>query len=115
VPGYICLTPASGAGLWGPLMVDEKGSPVWFKKVPDPATVAIDFKVQQYRNKPVLTWWEGTIGGTGGQGVGQGEFVIADQSYREITRVRAVGSTNAEPIRPQNGTSHAVYATPQSR
>ena len=95
-PGYICLTPASGAGLWGPLLIDEKGSPVWFRKVPDPATVAIDFKVQQYRNKPVLTWWEGTIGGTGGQGVGQGEFVIADQSYREITRVRAAGSEQAD-------------------
>jgi hypothetical protein len=95
-PGHIFLTPASGAGLWGPLIVDEKGSPVWFKKVPDPATVAIDFKVQQYRNSPVLTWWEGTIGGTGGQGVGQGEFVIADQNYREITRVRAAGTEQAD-------------------
>jgi hypothetical protein len=95
-PGYIFLTPASGAGLWGPLIVDDKGSPVWFRKVPDPATVAIDFKVQQYQNKPVLTWWEGTIGGTGGQGVGQGEFVIADTSYREITRVRAAGSEQAD-------------------
>ncbi len=95
-PGVIFLTPASGTGLWGPLMVNEKGSPVWFRKVPDPATVAIDFKVQQYRNKPVLTWWEGTIGGTGGQGVGQGEFVVADTSYREITRVRAAGSEQAD-------------------
>jgi hypothetical protein len=94
--GLIFLTPASGAGLWGPLMVDDKGSPVWFRKVPDPATVAIDFKAQQYQNKPVLTWWEGTIGGTGGQGVGQGEFVIADTSYREITRVRAAGSEQAD-------------------
>jgi Arylsulfotransferase (ASST) len=95
-PGHIYLTPASGTGLWGPLMVDEKGSPIWFKKVPDPATVAIDFKTQQYQNKQVLTWWEGTIGGTGGQGVGQGEFVIADQNYREITRVRAAGSEQAD-------------------
>jgi hypothetical protein len=94
--GYIFLTPASGRGLWGPLIVDEKGSPVWFRKVPDPATVAIDFKVQQYRGRPVLTWWEGTIGGTGGQGVGQGEFVIVDQSYREITRVRAAGTEQAD-------------------
>jgi len=113
VPGYICLTPASGTGLWGPLMVDEKGSPVWFKKVPDPATVAIDFKVQQYRNKPVLTWWEGTIGGTGGQGVGQGEFVIADQSYREITRVRAAGNDQADQhdfvITPRNTALFWVY------
>ncbi|AGZ46736.1 arylsulfotransferase family protein [Actinoplanes friuliensis] len=95
-PGYIYLTPASGTGLWGPLIVDDKGSPVWFRKVPDPATVAIDFKVQQYQNKPVLTWWEGTIGGTGGQGVGQGEFVITDANYREITRVRAAGSEQAD-------------------
>jgi hypothetical protein len=95
-PGYIFLTPASGTGLWGPLIVDDKGSPIWFKKVPDPATVAIDFKVQQYRGKQVLTWWEGTIGGTGGQGVGQGEFVIADQNYREITRVRAAGTEQAD-------------------
>ncbi|HEU4348132.1 MAG TPA: arylsulfotransferase family protein [Actinoplanes sp.] len=95
-PGYVFLTPASGTGLWGPLMVDEKGSPVWFRKVADPATVAIDFKVQQYRNQPVLTWWEGTIGGTGGQGVGQGEFVIADKNYREITRVRAAGTEQAD-------------------
>jgi hypothetical protein len=94
--GDIFLTPASGKGLWGPLMVDEKGSPVWFRKVSDPANVAIDFKTQQYQNKPVLTWWEGTIGGTGGQGVGQGEFVIADSAYREITRIRAAGSEQAD-------------------
>jgi hypothetical protein len=112
-PGYIFLTPASGAGLWGPLIVDDKGSPVWFRKVPDPATVAIDFKVQQYRNKPVLTWWEGTIGGTGGQGVGQGEFVIADRNYREITRVRAAGSEQADQhdfvITPRNTALFWVY------
>ncbi|WP_307834775.1 arylsulfotransferase family protein [Paractinoplanes lichenicola] len=105
VAGSIFLTPASGTGLWGPLVVDEKGSPVWFKKVPDPATVAIDLKAQQYRGKPVLTWWEGTIGGTGGQGVGQGEFVIADQSYREITRVRAAGTEQAD--------QHDLVLTPQ--
>ncbi|MGX6604631.1 arylsulfotransferase family protein [Micromonosporaceae bacterium Da 78-11] len=96
VPGYLFLTPASGTGLWGPLLVDEQGSPVWFRKVPDPATVAIDFKAQQYRGKPVLTWWEGAIGGTGGQGVGQGEFVLTDGSYREITRVRAAGTEQAD-------------------
>ena len=112
-PGYVFLTPASGTGLWGPLVVDEKGAPVWFRKVPDPATVAIDFKVQQYRNQPVLTWWEGTIGGTGGQGVGQGEFVIADRAYREITRVRAAGTEQADQhdfvITPQGTALFWVY------
>ncbi len=93
-PGLIFLTPFAGAT--GPLIVDQKGTPVWFRTVPPPATVAIDFKAQQYRGKPVLTWWEGTIGGTGGQGVGQGEFVIADTAYREITRVRAFGTEQAD-------------------
>ncbi|GLY04961.1 hypothetical protein Acsp01_53400 [Actinoplanes sp. NBRC 101535] len=96
VPGSIFLTPFAATALRGPLIVDETGSPVWFRKVPDPATVAIDFKAQTYQGRPVLTWWEGTIGGTGGQGVGQGEFVIADQSYREITRVRASGTEQAD-------------------
>ncbi|WP_229715842.1 arylsulfotransferase family protein [Mangrovihabitans endophyticus] len=95
-PGGILLTPFAGGWLSGPLMVDEQGSPIWFKKVPDPATVAIDFKAQRYRNKQVLCWWEGTIGGTGGQGVGQGEFVIADNHYHEITRIRAAGSEQAD-------------------
>ncbi len=111
--GSIFLTPASGTGLWGPLIVDQQGSPVWFRKVPDPATVEIDFKVQQYRNQPVLTWWEGTIGGTGGQGVGQGEFVLADRSYREITRVRAAGTEQADQhdfvITPRNTGLFWVY------
>ncbi|MFF0377383.1 arylsulfotransferase family protein [Actinoplanes missouriensis] len=93
---FVFLTPFAGSALRGPLIVDEQGSPVWFRKVPDPATVAIDFKPQTYRGKPVLTWWEGTIGGTGGQGVGQGEFVVADQAYREITRIRATGTEQAD-------------------
>ncbi|MCM4083006.1 arylsulfotransferase family protein [Paractinoplanes hotanensis] len=113
VAGSIFLTPASGAGLWGPLIVDEQGSPVWFRKVPDPATVAIDLKAQTYRDQPVLTWWEGTIGGTGGQGVGQGEFVIADRSYREITRIRAAGTEQADQhdlvITPRNTALFWVY------
>ncbi|MEU4691949.1 arylsulfotransferase family protein [Actinoplanes sp. NPDC023714] len=94
--GLIFLTPFAATALRGPLIVDERGSPVWFRKVPDPATVAIDFKPQTYRGRPVLTWWEGTIGGTGGQGVGQGEFVVADQAYREITRIRAAGTEQAD-------------------
>ncbi|XVV12685.1 arylsulfotransferase family protein [Actinoplanes sp. CA-131856] len=104
-PGHLLFSPASGTSLWGPLMVDETGSPVWFRQTPPPATVSIDFKVQRYRKQPVLTWWEGTIGGTGGQGVGQGEFVIADRSYREITRVRAAGTEQAD--------QHDLIITPQ--
>jgi hypothetical protein len=45
---------------------------------------AMDFKVQRYRGEPVLTWWEGVH-----NGYGEGEYLILDSSYRELTRVRA--------------------------
>ncbi|MDR7323431.1 MULTISPECIES: arylsulfotransferase family protein [Catenuloplanes] len=94
--GLVFLTPAQGRGQFGTLIVDTNGVPVWFRPVPAPATVAIDLKVQKYQDKPVLTWWEGLIGGTGGLGIGQGEFVIYDNRYREVTRIRADGVTQAD-------------------
>jgi hypothetical protein len=88
-PGLIFLTPAAGAGLRGPLIVDNTGAPVWFRQVKPPADVAINLRVQRLHGKPVLTWWEGTIDST--VGTGAGEFVIADSAYREITRLTAPG------------------------
>jgi hypothetical protein len=86
--GLIFLTPAAGAGGRGPLIVDNSGAPVWFRQVAGPAAVAIDARVQRLNGEPVLTWWEGTIDKLG---VGSGEFVIADTSYREVKRLRAPG------------------------
>ena len=66
----------------GPLIIDSKGQPLWF--LPRSDVTAIDLRVQRYRGAPVLTWWEGTVfGGYGGQ------FVIADTSYRVITKLQA--------------------------
>ena len=80
-PGYVFLALKEGAGEHGPMIVDDLGQLVWFSK----HTRARDFKVQRYRDKPVLTWWEGEV--VFGHGVG--EYVIFDDSYREIARVRA--------------------------
>jgi hypothetical protein len=44
----------------------------------------MDFKLQSYRGRPVLTWWEGVH-----TGYGQGEYVIIDATYREVSRVLA--------------------------
>ncbi|MFV2083708.1 arylsulfotransferase family protein [Micromonospora sp. LOL_021] len=85
--GLIFLTPAAGAGGRGPLIVDGDGEPVWFRQVAGPAQVAVDLRVQRLAGEPVLTWWEGAIT----NGIGGGEFVIADTAYREITRIRADG------------------------
>jgi len=45
---------------------------------------AFYFEVQSYNGETVLTWWEGHH-----TGFGQGEYVLMDHSYREITRIRA--------------------------
>src|SRR5688572_25926722 len=54
-PGFIFIAPKLGPGQHGPLIIDDLGRPVWFREV----KYALDFKVQHYHDKPVLTWWEG--------------------------------------------------------
>jgi hypothetical protein len=81
-PFHAANTPA--VSQYGPLIVDTKGNPIWFKPLPE-GTSATAFRVQQYQGKPVLTWWEGQIGA----GYGQGEYVIADGHYRELRRLQA--------------------------
>ncbi|MGH9089012.1 MAG: arylsulfotransferase family protein, partial [Acidimicrobiales bacterium] len=85
-PGYVFLTSGAGPGQRGPMIVDNEGRLVWFHRVLPAGHAATNLKVQQYRGRPVLTWWEGEI--VIPQGYGKGEYVIADTSYREITRVR---------------------------
>jgi hypothetical protein len=82
-PGYVFTAPFIGPGQHGPLIVDDSGEPVWF--APRSKATAMNFRVQRYRGKPVLTWWEGKV--TSGYGGGTG--LILDSSYREVARVRA--------------------------
>jgi hypothetical protein len=86
-PGYVFLAPKGGKlRQQGPMIVDDENRLVWFHPMPE-GRVANDFRVQRYRGEPVLTWWEGRTNARGS--FGQGSFVIADRSYREIARVRA--------------------------
>jgi hypothetical protein len=80
-PGYIFAASKEGTGDHGPMIIDNRGQLVWYGKYGS----ARDFKVQNYRGRPVLTWWEGMVI----HGHGFGEYVILDSSYREIARVRA--------------------------
>ena len=66
----------------GPLVVDDTGEPIWF--LPLGSSTAMDFRVQTFRGRPVLTWYEGTVLGPYG-----GEFVIYDPTYHRIARVTA--------------------------
>jgi Arylsulfotransferase (ASST) len=85
-PGHVLIAPfqisAQTGGGYGSLIVDSRGEPIWFK--PEPKLTAMGLRVQHYKGAPVLTWYEGDVLGAYG-----GEFVIVDQSYRELQRVRA--------------------------
>jgi hypothetical protein len=98
-PGPVSL--ATGSTQYGPLIVDRAGTPVWFRPLPS-GLQATNFTVSQYRGEPVLVWWEGKILSSG---YGQGEAVLVDRGYREITRVQAAGGRAMD--------LHALTLTPQ--
>jgi hypothetical protein len=81
-PGYLFLAPKKNVAQSGPLILDDDGEVVWFHPV---RPGAADFRVQHYRGKPVLTWWQGRST----KGVGSGRYEIYDSSYRRIAEVRA--------------------------
>jgi hypothetical protein len=89
-PGLVFLTPANGANTDGPTILDDTGELVWMR--PDTTGNATDLRVATYRGSPVLTWWEGA----NNAGIGVGEHVIVDASYREVARVRGGNGRSAD-------------------
>jgi hypothetical protein len=81
--GLLFLSPNSGPGQRGVMIIDDKGDLVWFRRT-YPKT-AINFRAAMWKGKPVLTWWEGKTA----HGLGVGEHVIVDDSYKEIARFPA--------------------------
>jgi Arylsulfotransferase (ASST) len=95
-PGYVFVAPKNGPGETGPgqrgpMIVDDEGGPVWFRPLHDEGVNAMDFKVQRYKGRSVLTWWQGR-----NTAYGLGEYALLDGSYREVTRVRAGGGYEAD-------------------
>lgn len=95
-PGYVFIAPKQGSTTHGPEIVDERGRPVWFQPAVHGGE-ANDFRVQTYRGKPVLTWWQDTIDG--------GIDYVADTSYRIIATVHAGNGLSAD--------GHEFALTPQ--
>jgi Arylsulfotransferase (ASST) len=99
-------------GQTGPLMMDALGNPIWFQPVSsNNRPQVLDFQAQTLFGKPVLTWWQGTIGATvaatklaPGAAL-SGEFVIANQHYQKIRTVHAPNGTGLD--------LHELLLTPQ--
>jgi hypothetical protein len=83
--GDIFIAAYPGPGPMGPAIFGPTGALVWFHPLPR-NTFATDLRVQSYRSKPVLTWWQGTISH---HGFGFGEGEIYSDAYRQIATVRA--------------------------
>ena len=106
-PGYIFVAPEkSHARQGGSLMVDDRGRVVWFRPLPGKYGRAMNFEVQSYRGRPVLTWMETP-------GKFASEYVISDSSYREIARFPAAhgydGDHHEFLISPQDTALIAIY------
>ena len=82
-PGLLFITPVSGPGGRGPLIVDNTGDIVYFHTTRP--VVATNFRVAIYQKQPVLTWWEGRSQ----TGLGVGGHVIVDQNYKVVKRFQA--------------------------
>lgn len=108
-PGLVFLAVKRGPGQDGPMIVDDEGRVVWFRRLPGEDT-ATGFRVQEYRGEPVLTWWQGRTR----WGHGMGEYVILDRRYREVARVRAgdgyEGDHHELQLTPRGTAYISVYA-----
>jgi hypothetical protein len=106
--GEIFLTPQQGPVQNGAMIISPQGELIWFHPVPK-GDMAADLRVQRYRGKPVLTWWQGYSGA----GLGEGEDVIDDGSYRTLAVVRAANGLQADlhefEITPQDTALITAY------
>lgn len=84
---YLALNgPMTGQG--GPLIVDGRLDPVWFRSV-GKSVAAGDLQQETLAGKPVLVWWQGVVTRTGATQSGQ--VVVVDNSYRPVATVKAQG------------------------
>ena len=109
--GDILLSPDSGPGQNGAMIVAPSGQLVWFTALPT-GQAAFDLQVQSYRGRPALTWWQGEIIG----GHGQGTDVIDNTRYQRLATVHAGNGLDADlhdfEITPQ-GTAWITAYAPQ--
>jgi hypothetical protein len=89
--GDLFIAPQAGPFQYGPELVGPFGGLIWFKTVPKNES-ATDFRVQAYRGKPVLTWWQGSVNG----GVGTGQDEIYNASYQPVATVKAANGLQAD-------------------
>jgi hypothetical protein len=97
-PGYFLVAsfkdltrtqPMTGQG--GPLLLDSRLQPVWFKPICVHGCASqdlwtLDPQLQTYQGKPALSWWQGALSPVGV--TLSGELVVVDQHYRSVATLK---------------------------
>jgi len=106
-PGYFMVAnlrnvgstqPLTGQG--GPLILDSHLQPVWFDPVPTNVVTENGIRVltgatanlteQTYEGKPVLSWWQGSIGDSDNTATTvSGEDFVVNQQYQQVATLTA--------------------------
>jgi hypothetical protein len=91
--GDVFITPTGDSSTYanGPEILDRAGKVVWFHAIPQGLTAA-DFRTQDYRGQPVLTFWQGT----GFGGLSSGTDYIYNDRYQQIATVTAGDGLSAD-------------------
>ena len=90
--GYLFIAPKRRALQAGPMIFDDRGRLVWFR--PLNTRGVTDFRVQRYRGRPVLTWWQARPEGIR---VGAASYHVIDSSYRTLAVLRPKNGAIADP------------------
>jgi hypothetical protein len=92
-------------GQGGPLILDRHLQPVWFMPVVETVSkqgssevgsnATFNLSAQTYQGHRVLTWWRGTVTGTGVPS--SGEDFVYNQHYQQVATLVAQGPTGCTP------------------
>jgi EmrB/QacA subfamily drug resistance transporter len=85
IANFYDVTKPPIVGQGGPLILDGNMQPLWFKPVSE-QDVASNLEKQTYEGKPVLSWWQGNVTGTGE--INSGEDVVVNQHYQTVATLK---------------------------
>ncbi len=92
----------------GLMILDTSGDLVWFEPLPAPNEIPFNFRVQTYKGRPTLTWFQGAVI----DAHGAGHCVLADNTYQQIGQVVSTGypcDLHEFIITPEDTALHTAY------
>ena len=70
------------------MIIDNKGRYVYLQTAKTGAPDTLNFQVQRYKGKPVLTYWDGTVQNTGEKVTPESVATLAEPFLRGTERIR---------------------------